>query len=199
MKISNKFKKIYLYFLYLYTYKYRKLKIKTISRGNDNKIIKRKIIGGKLKIVFAGSHNLVKIEEGCMVLGNNRFYISGDNNSVEIKRGVTITGDLDIVVSEGTKVVIEEDCMIAEHVRIRTSDQHPIYDNKGIRINPASDVKIGPHVWLAQKVTIMKGCEVGKGSVVGYGSLVTKSIRNYTLAAGVPAKELKSDIHWERV
>jgi len=44
--------------------------------------------------------------------------------------------------------------------------------------------------WIGVGVTILNGCIVGKGSIVGAGAVVTRSIEPYSIVAGVPAKNI---------
>jgi tetrahydrodipicolinate N-succinyltransferase len=48
------------------------------------------------------------------------------------------------------------------------------------------------NVFIADNVTILKGVSIGKNSVVGNGSIVTQSIPENVIAAGVPARVIKS-------
>lgn len=50
---------------------------------------------------------------------------------------------------------------------------------------------IGNDVWIADKVMIKAGVTVGNGSIIGMGSVVTKSIPPYEIWAGNPAKYIK--------
>ena len=54
------------------------------------------------------------------------------------------------------------------------------------------DITIGNDVWVGMDVTILGGVIIGNGSVIAAGSVVTKSIPENVLAAGVPAKVIKS-------
>jgi acetyltransferase-like isoleucine patch superfamily enzyme len=75
---------------------------------------------------------------------------------------------------------------------------HSIIDLKtGQRINHDSSVVIKDRVWLAENVCIYKGITIGEGSIVGAGSIVTKGIPDNSLAAGVPARVVKSDVTWD--
>src|SRR6185312_1757054 len=48
-------------------------------------------------------------------------------------------------------------------------------------------VEIGNDVWTGHNVNIMPGVSVGDGAIIGAGSIVTKDIPAYAIAAGVPA------------
>ena len=124
--------------------------------------------------------------------------MQGDNNSVNISSNVTFDQNVLLVVCEGTRVDIGEDCIFANGVTIRTSDQHAIYNNDNMRINKAKNVKIGNHVWLGAHVIVMKGTEVGDGSVIGMNSMITKNIPINCIAVGTPAKPIKHNIHWNK-
>lgn len=54
-------------------------------------------------------------------------------------------------------------------------------------------VTIGKNVWVAINVTILPGVDIGEGSIIASGSVVTKSIPPFVFAAGIPAK-VKQDI-----
>lgn len=49
-------------------------------------------------------------------------------------------------------------------------------------------VKIGNNVWFGQNVTVCKGVTIGNNCIIGIGSIVTKSIPDNSVAAGIPAR-----------
>jgi len=53
-------------------------------------------------------------------------------------------------------------------------------------------VIIGDNCWIGAGVTVLDGVIIGKGCVIAAGSMVTKSIPDNSIAAGVPAKIVKS-------
>ena len=63
-------------------------------------------------------------------------------------------------------------------------------------------VVIEDEVWLGERVCVMPNVTIGKHSVVGANSVVTKSIPPYSVAVDSPAKVIKQYNHdtkqWER-
>lgn len=52
-------------------------------------------------------------------------------------------------------------------------------------------VRIGSDCWLGAMVAVLKGVTIGDGAVIGAGSVVTRDIPGYTIAAGVPAEVIR--------
>ncbi len=75
------------------------------------------------------------------------------------------------------------------------SENH-IYTNKDKLIRMQGErrtgVKIEENCWIGANVTILDGVNIGCGSVIAAGSLVTKSLSENTVAAGVPAVKIKN-------
>lgn len=61
------------------------------------------------------------------------------------------------------------------------------------------DVVIEDDCWIGANVTLLKGVCVGRGSVVGAGSVVTKSIPPYSIAVGNPARVVRSRFSPEQI
>ena len=118
---------------------------------------------------------------GAEVVARGGRIAIGDN--VHIGRGV-------IIVSVES-VQIGADTEIAEYVVIRDQDHDT--DFRPIRLGgfKKSPTRIGIDCWLGSKVTVLRGSNIGDGSVVGAHSLVRGVIPPYTLAVGCPAKSVK--------
>ena len=153
---------------------------------------------GVLNVIIRGSNNIVKVGRECELRKKNTIFITGDGNHVEIGNGVYFDQNVSLVCCEGTSIKVGNDCLFAQGIRIRTSDQHPIYNRDGERINPSRNVTIGEHVWIGATCMIMKGVSIGDGSVIGINSMVTKNIPSNVVAVGSPCKVIKENIYWKR-
>ena len=185
-------------------------------RGRNN-IVDINKVGRKVRIYINGNNNVIKIEEVKCLL-DLQISIFGDNNYIEIKKHARIYGPCLIRAEFGSKIMIDQnvglrgvtmlaknarisigaDCMTSYNVIIRNHDSHDVLSIvNGEPVNPSKDIVIGKHVWLAQNTTILKGVNIGSNSIVGFGAVVTKNIPDNSIAAGNPAKVVKSDVTWK--
>ncbi len=61
----------------------------------------------------------------------------------------------------------------------------PIYRRLSVKA-----VKIEDNVWLGEFVSVLPGVTIGKGTIVGANSVVSKSLPPYVIAVGTPAKPI---------
>ncbi|MDD3106308.1 MAG: DapH/DapD/GlmU-related protein [Bacilli bacterium] len=88
------------------------------------------------------------------------------------------------------KIIIHENVWIAPNVGIITSN-HDIYDPS--RHDLAKNITIHKNCWIGMNSVILPGVVLGPNTVVGAGSIVTKSfIDGYCVIAGNPAKLIKT-------
>lgn len=77
--------------------------------------------------------------------------------------------------------------MMGDDVTIIT-ENHRYLKPKGYDGYIIGKVTIGDYVWIGDRVIILQGVTIGEHSVIGAGSIVTKDIPSYVVAAGNPAK-----------
>ncbi|MBV5329482.1 MAG: hypothetical protein JZU65_17965 [Chlorobium sp.] len=46
-------------------------------------------------------------------------------------------------------------------------------------------------IWVGANVTILDGCRIGKGAIIGAGAVVTKDVAPFSIVGGVPAQFIK--------
>lgn len=176
---------------------FQKIKNKIKISGQNNQIlVDDNLKISKTKIVIKGQNNTLHIKSGVKI--NSSFIeIVGNNCQIIIgKNSIIGDGCYLSAKEENIKLTIGDECMLSRNAKLMTSDGHPIYQNAQV-INSAKDITLGDKVWIADDVTILKGVSIGANSVVGIGSVLTKSISSGLVAAGNPAKIVKEGISWE--
>ena len=170
-------------------------------RGSNNRLVvhaNAKIAPGAWNFTFDNDNGLITLGAGSARRPLRPSVRVGQDSSVIIGRGVSSTGKVLITAAEGASVRIGRGALIASQVEIRADDAHAIFDiHTGARVNRSRDIVIGPHVWLAGQVVVLAGVRIGEGSVVGVGSIVTRSLPNNVVAVGAPATPVRRDIAWE--
>jgi acetyltransferase-like isoleucine patch superfamily enzyme len=56
----------------------------------------------------------------------------------------------------------------------------------------SSPITIGKNVWIGAKCIILQGVNIGDGAIIGAGTVITKSVPEHTIVAGVPARVLRT-------
>jgi acetyltransferase-like isoleucine patch superfamily enzyme len=92
-------------------------------------------------------------------------------------------------------IKIGKDCMIGTHCIVMDNDYHHIDVDKRDLRPPSQPIIIGDNVWIGARVTILKGVHIGDYAVIGAGSVVTRDIPPYCVAAGVPARVVRHIAH----
>ncbi|MFP3597588.1 acetyltransferase [Chryseobacterium sp. SIMBA_029] len=128
---------------------------------------------------------------------------------IEIGEGVQMNDYVHIAAHR--KIIIKDNVLIASKVFI-TDHNHGSYSGEdqdsplskpNERKLQSAPVTIEENVWLGEYVSIMPGVTIGKGSIIGTMSVVTKDIPDYTIAVGSPAKVIKkfnfSTNTWDKV
>ncbi len=152
-----------------------------------------------LTIDFAGKNGFVSVAPARGVKPLHAYIRVGTNSSVIIGRNLGTTGSCMMHALAGANIVIGDDCIFAREVELRNDDNHPIYDvHTGRRLNPARTITIGDHVWLARRVAVLRGTNIGNGCIVGLGSIVRGTFPNNCTIAGVPAKIVRRNVAWKR-
>src|SRR5258707_13921759 len=86
-------------------------------------------------------------------------------------------------------IEIGDDCLIGALVAIFDSDYHAMEPWRPTRTAP---VRLGVNVWVGRSATILPGVTIGHHAVIAAGSIVTGDIPARTVAAGAPARPIRT-------
>lgn len=82
--------------------------------------------------------------------------------------------------------------MIGPHVSIFAATHETEVQSRRDYVEYAAPVVIGDDCWIGGHVVILPGVTIGKGCTIAASSVVTKSIPDWSVARGSPAKVCKS-------
>ena len=137
------------------------------------------------------------VENAGMICIGNQVRIRGTHIPVELAAmpgGRLEIGDRTYINSGASicaakQVRIGARCAIGNLTLIMDTDFHSTHDHA---VPPeARAVVIEDDVWLAARVTVLKGVTIGRGAVVAAGAVVTKDVLPNTLVGGVPARLIR--------
>lgn len=142
-------------------------------------------------------------------IGDNFYFSSGDavnpmtsnlQGAVYVEPGAELTIGNNVGMSSTRfwvhdSVVIGDNVKIGACVLITDTDGHPLdylarrTSNEGTKSAP---IEIENDVWVGAYSIILKGVTIGTRSIIGAGSVVTRSIPADCVAAGNPCKVIKT-------
>jgi acetyltransferase-like isoleucine patch superfamily enzyme len=136
------------------------------------------ILGELLTFAHAGS---IRIGDHCYIGESSRIWSASE---VTIGNRVLISHNVNIHDCDGHPI----DAM-ARHrhfVEIVTTGHPRVSTNI-----PSSPVIVGDDVWIGFNTSILKGVTIGRGAIIGAGSVVTGNVPELAIFAGNPAKFIR--------
>lgn len=119
---------------------------------------------------------------------NPPFYCDYGKN---IEVGRNFFANYNCTILDVAKVVIGDNCQIAPNVSIYTAG-HPVHPaSRNTMYEYGIGITIGDNVWIGGNVVICPGVRIGDNVVIGAGSVVTRDIPAWSLAAGNPCRVIR--------
>ena len=157
-----------------------------------------------LPIISRAENSIISVGAHVVLCSHSRFTALGVVRPVVIRtlrpqaririgENAGISGS---VICAAKSVDIGADCLLGSGVQITDTDFHALrapgrrFNNDPQQIESAP-VVIEDNVFLGSGVMVLKGVRIGRNTVVGAGSVVTRSLPADVIAAGVPARVLK--------
>ena len=108
-----------------------------------------------------------------------------------IKVGKNLFANYNCTIIDVAPVTIGDYCQMAPNVAIYTAG-HPIYPTtRNSSWEYGKAVTIGDNVWLGGNTVVCPGVHIGSNTVIGAGSVVTKDIPDWVIAAGNPCRVIR--------
>lgn len=143
--------------------------------------------------------NGVTLKDGCSFFNEPEIF-----GKVNLGRYTSISGPGTRICAEVNEINIGSFCSIASNVIIqeyyhdyRRATTYNIltnifkaYSEKGEGISKGS-INIEDDVWIGSNSVILSGVTIGRGAIIGAGSVVTKDVERYSVVGGNPAKKIR--------
>lgn len=129
---------------------------------------------------------MVSIGDGCAIATGVQMSSETSSGRLEMADGVQINTDVHLDYSGS--LTLGQDALISSGVMIYT--HHHGYDPRSApQLTP---LRIGPRAWVGARAIVMAGVgEIGAGSIVAAGAVVTKRVPPSTVVAGNPARPIR--------
>jgi len=162
-----------------------------VKFGKNNKFIGWSIISRYPKSqIIIGDNCVFNSAKNVNLIGVNRKCIISTQSREAILKIGNNCGFSGTTISAFKKVTIGNNIKFGANVLITDSDWHP----DDFRSGEDKPVIIEDNVWLGINSVVLKGVRIGKNSLIGANSVVTKNIPPNSIAAGNPCVTLKSII-----
>lgn len=149
------------------------------------------LMTGKGRITFGKNVQMGVVSAPNFYTNYSYLEVREDYSEITIGDNVAISNSFSVECY--SKVVVENNVLIGDKCSIMDNDGHVLEaDNRNVGIPKYKEVRICRNVFLGSNVIILKGVTIGENSVIGNGSVVTKDIPKNVIAAGNPAKVIRS-------
>lgn len=174
--------------------KLRILKYKSLSSCKQvwghPKLYHPLLLNGKGKISFGKNVQIGVVNSPNYY--SHYSYFEARNSESEISIGNNVSINNHCSIEALSKITIQDNVLIGINCSILDNDGHSLeIDNRLSGIPKSAEIVIEKNVFIGDNVTILKGVTIGEHSVVGNGSVVTKSFPSNVIVAGNPAQIIK--------
>jgi len=150
----------------------------------------RPMIWGAWNMIVSGPN--IHIGKNVTMVAGDGFRTTLTTTKMHGVAGSITIGDNVLVmngvrVSSANKIVIGDDCMLANFCYLMDADWHDIYDRT---YSPGRNAPIilERGVWVGDSAIVCKGVHIGENSIVGAGSVVRHDVPANVIVTGNPAK-----------
>lgn len=110
-------------------------------------------------------------------------------NDVGIGTQTVIQSTYDCPINVGIDTMVGPRCYFVAGGSYKTERTDMPMRLQGVKSE--SGIEIGEDVWFGANVTVLSGVQIGRGSIIGAASVVTRSVEPMSVCVGSPAKVIK--------
>lgn len=146
--------------------------------------------GRRVELQARRGHGRLLLGPWCWIGNDNKLRA----HEGQLTLGAKVVMGRDNVVNAYLDIEIGDASILADWIYVCDFDHRvdrldvPIKD-QGIAKSP---VRIGGDVWIGEKASVLRGVDIGYGSVIGSHCLVNCDIAPFSIAVGVPARVVRS-------
>lgn len=148
--------------------------------------------------VFLGRRVEIETRRGYGRIVLGRWVHIGDDNRLRAHEGTLRLGDKTVLGRDNTfncylDVEIGPRCIVADWVYLCDFDhrfddvRRPVKDQGLVK----SPVRIGADVWVGVRASVLRGAQIGEGSVLAAHTVVRGAVAPYSIVAGVPGRVVR--------
>jgi acetyltransferase-like isoleucine patch superfamily enzyme len=147
-------------------------------------------LGRKVELKARKGHGRLQLGPWCWIGSTNKLRAHEGN----LRLGPKVVMGRDNVVNTYLDIEIGQNALLGDWIYICDFDH--VYADPGVPIKKQGLVKsptrIGEDVWVGEKASILRGADVGSGSIVASQALVKDAIPPFSVVVGTPARVIAS-------
>lgn len=137
--------------------------------------------------------------KGQTSIGRGSKISVGRQAVLTLGEGFMITGNSELICHK--EITFGSQCLLSWDILIMDTDFHKVLDGQGNIANAPKPVRIGRHVWIGCRNTILKGVTIADDNIISANSTITKDFMETRCVIGGHGKTaavLKRGVDWKR-
>lgn len=147
-------------------------------------------LGRKVELKARKGHGRLQLGPWCWIGNTNKLRAHEGN----LRLGPKVVMGRDNVVNTYLDIEIGQNALLGDWIYVCDFDH--VYADPGVPIKKQGLVKtptrIGEDVWVGEKASILRGADIGSGSIVASQALVKDAIPPFSVIVGTPARVIAS-------
>lgn len=147
-------------------------------------------LGRKVELRARKGHGRLQLGPWCWIGSTNKLRAHEGN----LRLGPKVVMGRDNVVNTYLDIEIGQNALLGDWIYICDFDH--VYADPGVPIKKQGLVmtatRVGEDVWVGEKASILRGADVGSGSIVASQALIKHAIPPFSIAVGTPARVIAS-------